>query len=505
MKSSLLEETGYFWWGETPVPCGQLAPETAIVGKLSIDEQGYSRLELEGVFASELGPFAALGGAGPLPEDKVIHGILKGSNRTVRLSQLQRAGGRFKSNGICFERYSAGQCLLGQGPFRDLPQPLKFHRLTVELKGYEEWLWLRGIGFERTEASVTAGYSVPDRLSFALEDGELQIVFGVIGPYLGKHRGSSLTLTEYADVVLIPRRALSLEELQAQYILFADLFILLTGSDFNLEWPILDRGEGDRPAEQFQLYFARHVSREKEPPGPHKWWVGFPKIRSQFGELFANWRKRREQWGPGVYLYLGTRRNVSLYEEHRFIMLVWGLESLHRRRAEPARGSGKLQQKIERILGKLEEGKDKDWLRRRLEHAGEPPLEQRLFETLEGLPLDLDKGALRRFTAECAEKRNEISHFGGRRHEGRYDNELEDLHKKSEALSHLYHILLLKEIGIDDATLNAVVHRGLRSFSVKSSFVEVGLLPPEALNDPATDAAVAAARAATNTEDKSGK
>jgi ApeA N-terminal domain 1 len=498
VKSKILEETGYFWWSDVQVPSGLVAPEIAVVGKLSIDDDGQSRLELEGVFPNEHGPWAALvGGGSPLPDGKCIHGILKGSNKTVRLSGVRRNGGQFKTNGISFERYLALQCLLGDGPFRDSQEQMEFHRLTVELKGFEEWFWLRGISAERTESGIAAAYSVPDKLVYPLEDGQLQIVFGVLGPYLGKHRGSLLTLTEYAEIVLIPQRPLPLAAIQAQYVLFADLFVLLTGSDYSLDWPMLTYDEGERP-QRFQLYFARHVSRDKEPPGPREFWVSFPQVKERFGELFARWRLRRERWGPGVYLYLGTRRSVSLYEEHRFIMLVWGLESLHRRRGEPTRGSEKLQAKIARILAQIEEGKDKKWLERQLEHAGEPSLEQRIFETLEGLPLDVEKEALRKFAAACAEKRNEISHYGGRRHEGNYDNELEDLHKKSDALSNLYHILLLREIGVDDQRLHALATRGLRSFDIKSSFVEVGLLPASALKDPAVDAAVAAARAAVN-------
>jgi hypothetical protein len=496
VKTKILEETGYFWWDDVPVPPGLIAPETAVVGKLGIDDDGYSRLELEGVFPNKLGPFAAFAGSdSPLPETKRIHGILKASNKTVRLSGVRRNGGQFKTNGISFERYLALQCLLGDGPFGDSQAPMEFHRLTVELKGFEEWLWLRGIGAERTESGITAAYSVPSKLTYQLDDGELQVVFGLIGPYLGKHHGSNLTLTEYAEIVLIPRQPLPLAAIQAQYVLFADLFVLLTGSDYSLDWPTLTCGEGERP-ERFQLYFARHVSRAKEPPGPREFWVTFPQVREKFGELFANWRLRREQWGPGVYLYLGTRRSVSLYEEHRFIMLVWGLESLHRRRGEPARGSEKLQAKIARILAQIEGGKDKKWLERQFEHAGEPSLEQRLFECLEDLPVDVEKDALRKFAAACADKRNEISHYGGRRHEGNYDNELEDLHKKSDALSNLYHILLLREIGVDDQRLHALATRGLRSFDIKSSFVEVSLLPASALKDPAVDAALAAARLA---------
>lgn len=496
MKSTILEETGYFWWSDLTVPSGYLAPDAGVVGKLTIDEEGQSHLELEGVFPSELGPLAAFaGGESPLLEGKRIHGILKGSNKTVRLSQLRRDGSHFKTNGISFERYAALQCLVGDGPFREMTEPMEFHRLTVELKGFEEWLWLRGITTERTESGITAAYIVPDKFTYQLDDGELQIVFGLMGPYRGKHHGSSLALTEYAEIVQIPHRALPLAGMQAQYVLFADLFLLLTGSDYSLDWPTLTCGEGDRPA-RFRLYFARHASRAIEPPGPRQIWINFPQLREKFGELFANWRMRREQWGPGVYLYLGTRRSVSLYEEHRFIMLMWGLESLHRRRAQPVRGAEKLRAKVDRILSQVQQAKDKKWLERQLEHAAEPSLEQRVFESLEGLPLDLDKDALRKFSAACAEKRNEISHYGGRRHDGTYDSELEELHKKSEALSNLYHILLLREIGIDDQRLNAIANRGIRSYGIRSSFVDVGLLPASSLKDPAADPAIAAARAA---------
>jgi hypothetical protein len=496
MKANILEETGYFWWGDVAVPTGHFAPDSAVVGSLIIDEEGQSRLELEGVLPNELGPFAAFGGSeSPLPPDKRIHGVLKGSNKTVRLLQLSRAGGHFKSSGISFERYVAFQCLLGDGPFRDLPEPVEFLRLTVELKGFEEWLWLRGISAERTESGIATIYAVPDKITYQLDDGELQIAFGIMGPYLGKHHVSRLSLTEYAEVVRIPHRALPLGVMQAQYVLLADLFMLLTGSDYNLDWPILTCGDGEQAA-RFQFYFARHASRAKEPPGPRQFWVAFPQLRDKFGELFTNWRLRREQWGPGVYLYLGTRRSVSLYEEHRFIMLIWGLESLHRRRKSPARDTEKLQTKISRILDQVESPKDKKWLERQLAHAGEPSLEQRIFETLEDLPLDLDIDALRKFSTECAEKRNEISHFGGRSQDGNYDGEMVNLHTKSEALSNLYHVLLLREIGIEDDRLRTITYRGLRSYEMKSSFVRVGLLPASALKDPAAEAATAAARAA---------
>ena len=73
--TNILEETGYFWWSDLTIPTGYVAPEAAVVGKLTIDEEGQSHLELEGVFPNELGPLAALGSSeSPYPRASVSMG-----------------------------------------------------------------------------------------------------------------------------------------------------------------------------------------------------------------------------------------------------------------------------------------------------------------------------------------------------------------------------------------------------------------------------------------------
>jgi hypothetical protein len=71
--------------------------------------------------------------------------------------------------------------------------------------------------------------------------------------------------------------------------------------------------------------------------------------------------------------------------------------------------------KIERILEQIAEKGDKRWLTRQLANADEPPLNQRMFESLKDLPLSLKDAALRKFCDVCAAKRHDISHFGGQR------------------------------------------------------------------------------------------
>jgi hypothetical protein len=165
-----------------------------------------------------------------------------------------------------------------------------------------------------------------------------------------------------------------------------------------------------------------------------------------------------------------------LYIEHRFVNLVWGIEAFHRRKLVSP-GPTRIQEKVERIVNQITRPKDRKWLAKRLENAHEPTLEERIFQVLSTVPLGLDPERLRKFSMECAKLRNDISHFGGDRHEGRsYNDFIRDTDDKAEALSTLYHLLLLHEIGIDEAILKWWVFEGFKSYPIKYHFVQAGLL-----------------------------
>jgi hypothetical protein len=141
---------------------------------------------------------------------------------------------------------------------------------------------------------------------------------------------------------------------------------------------------------------------------------------------------------------------------------------------------------VNRILDKIDDPNDKRWLEKRLEHAHEPSLEQRLFEVFKALPLGLDEKRLRAFCQGCAKLRNDISHFGGERHDTSYSEFLKDANTKSEALSVLYHALLLHEAGIDGQILNRWAFDSFLSVPIKIHFVQAGLIDKSALrvDDP---------------------
>ena len=82
-----------------------------------------------------------------------------------------------------------------------------------------------------------------------------------------------------------------------------------------------------------------------------------------------------------------------------------------------------------------------------------------IYDVLSSAPLNTQETLLRNFSIECADLRNDVSHFGAQKTGITYNSFIVDLAKKSEALSIIYHIVILHEIGIDDNTINEWIYR----------------------------------------------
>jgi len=168
--------------------------------------------------------------------------------------------------------------------------------------------------------------------------------------------------------------------------------------------------------------------------------------------------------------------------EHSFLNLISGVEALHRRKNVTS-NQAKIMVKIDRIMSQVSLDKDKKWLQGRLKNAHEPNLTQRIYDVLSSVPLKIKKDVLLKFSEECDHLRNDLSHFGAQKPGIKYNDFILDLSKKSEALSIIYHMVILREIGIDDSTINEWIYK--RSFPAKARLVEAGLLDKRVLNPPA--------------------
>jgi ApeA N-terminal domain 1 len=183
---------------------------------------------------------------------------------------------------------------------------------------------------------------------------------------------------------------------------------------------------------------------------------------------------------PGILPLSRNAPRPEAFTENRFINLIWGIESFHRVKHPKHTTSIKIEEKIARLL-EATPAKDKKWLAHQLKNAAEPSLELRILETIKSLPLGLEERRCRQFAKSCADRRNDLSHYGGQRKGGRYDEFARDLAYKGEALAFLSHMLILQELELDESIVNGYVHKSSKSYRIKSALVEVGLLDNEVL------------------------
>ena len=259
-----------------------------------------------------------------------------------------------------------------------------------------------------------------------------------------------------------------------------DLMILLTDSHYSVGWPIVRLA---RHRKSYTLYFRRGTSSASSPRR-YDLPTYFPGIQERFGELFCAWIMKREQYGSGFHNYVSTRRDVTMYVESRFFSLISGLESFHRTKFEGRPRNASVQAKVDRILKQIARSGDRSWVKNALKVAGEPSLGQRLAELIFGLPFGFERERVRDFAVTCQNIRNDLAHYGGQRGRIEGADYLKKVNAYGDALAFLYHMVLLREIGLDEKSVLAILENSVKSGRYKTTLVIVGVLSTESIRNP---------------------
>jgi hypothetical protein len=473
MENNIVKESGYFWWRDEPIPDDEIVPASAVAGDLIITHDGKISLELHGYLPSAEHPLSRIfaGSRDAYPD---IEGRLKTSSEHVLLMEVYASGGKASFGGISYENYRAEGCLVGPQPLPRAKGELKFDGLSIPLTVFEDWLALRSIETTRTKSKLVAIHKTKKNIKYSLSDNSTMLIeYDLFAPMFGSQKNYSIDVREEATLKYLSRIKQTSADLRKYFISISDFLMVLTGSDYSVDWPFLTLGRSSKTRRSYRFYFRRSRNTAARP-SRHDSWLTFSTIQDSFGYLFQDWKLKREEFGPGLSLYLGTRRGVDLYVEHRFVNLIWGLESLHRsltRGAPPT----PLEVKVQRIIAQVGLAKDRKWLEGKLEHSAEPSLAERLVECLKLLPLTFSTKSLNLFCKECANRRNDISHFGGQRTPGSYGEFVERIHYLNNALNHIYPAIILKLCGVGDAVLMDTLTSSRISDRIKRSFGEAGL------------------------------
>lgn len=467
-----LNERGWFWWGDVNVPRNQFAPEGFVVGTLTVSDAGRISIELDDVMPTEDGPFAAFS-QGALPPERTIAGRLKSDNRYILATNLIRAGGRWSSSGISYDRYVAQTCLVSR---KRLPAIPRVRAVDFNLSGFEEWLGLDLFKITTTRRSVGLRYSVKPQARYRGTLGGLALTRGLTSESHGSYGARGLDLREVNTLRFTPPRSVDVPDAVEAYAQMRDFLVLLTNSEYQADWPSFALTAGQH---ECKAYFQVNRSTA-EPPTFFSCIAPFQQIKDQLGELFFSWLARRSALGPGVFLYLATRRGMNIYVEQKFANLVSGLEALHRSLTGNSVSTA-FERKMERILGDIQDERDKTWLRKRTRGFGAPSLEQRLIEVLRPVPAGIEAKRLKVFCATFAKLRNEFAHGG---HPDSGPNSaitLQAVADMNEVLSRLYHARILMEIGLPSPMIDHWLNNSVEAGATKSFMVRAGLKPASVL------------------------
>jgi ApeA N-terminal domain 1 len=288
---NILDERGLFWWHDEPLPDRQFAPDSCVPGHLIIDEHGLSHLELDGALTVDEKTFFPMMGDDPAIHGKSIKGLLKGNKQHIVLCELRRDGGLGNAAGLSYERYVAYNCIASDISFPENEDISHIGSLEVNLQGFEEWLGLRSIEVISEQGGVSATYQKQDDLEYSLPNGKMSIRYFINRQPLPKVLRHTVTLKEAVFLRHTFSEKLTLEESKAEYRLLEDLLILLTNSEYSLDWPSISLSDDGR---SYKLYFWRH---RNPAPSPDRFecYPNFHLIRENFGEIFARWREQQDK------------------------------------------------------------------------------------------------------------------------------------------------------------------------------------------------------------------
>jgi hypothetical protein len=459
----IISESGSFWLAED---AEITLDEKATRANLTIDARGAIELKLEKDEWKWGNPDNLV--APTRLRKFVVVGRLGSSGKYVRLERafaksFNRFGASVIGAFICVVSDDEGLAVTIQ-PLAEV--------IRLPLGSLRAWLDLPFPETAPVEGGFDVHYPAEPDFEYLLALGRLVITSSTTAN--ADFAARTLTVAQQASMEFSLVQGMSIEKVTELYSDIEDLLVLLTDQEVALDWPIIKLSESSASA---TLYCTRR-SQKAAIFSRIDCWLLFSQIVGNFGNIVDKWLELRDELGPAFHLYLGTRRGVDLYEEHRFVNLIWGLESLHRR-IHGDSVSPRAQAKVARILASVGElnRRDRGWLEDRLLRAVEPSLSERIDALLSDLPLRVAPGRVTAFAGKCSKLRNDVSHRGGPHLRSEYAEFVLSIHVLSDALDPLYHAAILLRLGITSEQIEHIFFAAFRSFVIRSQLQLAGLHP----------------------------
>lgn len=399
---------GYFWLPENQ--------QNSIAGVLSIYDGGRAELEIMGNFDEDKG-------IGFICEHedfrlKRIIGCVE-DDKLVTLENCIYLKKSFGFGNITKSKILANKVLTGAKWAAD--EVITLNTFSFSVDCLDEWVGISGIHVEYDSENRIANFSYnkPEEIKFVLDNGmEVEINFNYTFSILTHLTEAKITqnahftlkseaLRNLNDFITIASKITNL-------MCFAmDEVVTIKNVSATSSEKLNDLGKDKYPT-KIKLFYQAIPFTETVPKkdGFKDMVFNFEIIRNNVQEVFNNWINAYEFLSPAFSLYFSTQRGDQKYLNGKFLALVQGLETYHRRTSDEKLMENEVfESLVSKILGTCPEEHLK-WLKGRLMHGNEITLSKRLKMLIEPFKNFLGTNNERhKLLRQIVDTRNYLTHY----------------------------------------------------------------------------------------------
>lgn len=218
-----------------------------------------------------------------------------------------------------------------------------------------------------------------------------------------------------------------------------------------------DNGDGKTYPVPIYIYYPSIPFVEKVPERSwHQMLFTFGVIKENAQDVFNNWISAYETLSPALNLYFSTKIGAQKYLDGKFLALVQGLETYHRRTSDEKLMD---ENEFDSLVATIKESCPEDnveWLEARLMHGNEISLRKRIKRIIDPFKEHMGNSKERsKLLRKIVDTRNYLTHYSlGLKEQSAQGRELWILCQKIEAI---FQLLFLKVIGFTDDEVKKVI------------------------------------------------
>ncbi|MGH4038791.1 MAG: HEPN domain-containing protein [Sphaerochaeta sp.] len=441
--------------------------ETIVIGKLSIRDGGKIKLEIFGdlhkidhIFNNDIQPFRLCGLVDSLG-DVTLDNCFYTKNNISNISNHELYVSKAYI-GVLFEQ----------------DEEILFNSFIFKVEGIDKWVNIDGIKLikeispydinsQNYNETIKISYNTPKTISINLEEGIiLKIIFNAKQNYTKVNRIiKSAYISHETNFKLESKENKKSDE----FISIAYKITNLLGFALNKEVCLLnivatikgfDReqlGINKGPIPIKMYYESRPFSKEKSKINSNDILFYFKDIQNRTELVFNNWLKAYDDINPTLNLYFSTKNGDYKIMEGRFLSLVQGLETFHRRTSDKKQLDEIEFTNLKKILLSSCPEKHKEFLSAKLQYANEVSLRTRIKDIIKPYSKYFgDNKNINIFINKIVETRNYLTHYD-KSNKNNITSKGSELYKLCLKLDVIYQILLLQTLGFTKVEIDKIL------------------------------------------------